>query len=85
MKNFLSIGRRITRRSKSLTGYPFITVLDIVKLHDKILSETNDVFQVSRVWGKYNKNMDYRSRKEYDQSPTLWKPYRRTLVLKFNL
>lgn len=44
MKNFSSISRKVTRRSKSTSNYPSIANFDIIKITDKVFLESDDVF-----------------------------------------
>lgn len=44
MKNFSSISRKVTRRSKSTSNYPSVANFDIIKITDKVFLESDDVF-----------------------------------------
>ncbi|PKV51720.1 PD-(D/E)XK nuclease superfamily protein [Aquimarina sp. MAR_2010_214] len=57
MKEFKSISSKIIRRSKSSSGYPSVANFDIVKLNDKVFSETEDVFSAFKLkFQKFEKN-----------------------------
>ncbi|MEO1438406.1 MAG: hypothetical protein AAFV80_22895, partial [Bacteroidota bacterium] len=45
MKEFKSISKNKIRRSRSSSEYPSIANFDIIKLNDKIFTQTDDVFK----------------------------------------
>jgi len=44
MKEFSSISRKVVRRSKSISNYPSVANFDLIKINDKILLESEDIF-----------------------------------------
>jgi len=57
MKEFSSISSKIVRRSKSSSGYPSVANFDIIRLNDKVLLETDDVFSAFKIkFQKFEEN-----------------------------
>lgn len=81
MKKFLSISRGIKRRSKSTTDYPAVAVFDIVRLNDKIFSETDDIFSAFEIkFKEFEENILKKWTVEVEKSMIKGEPFENQLI-----